>query len=500
MSDEFPAIAAMLAGFSGVDTIISRRGIGVDMSWLPGGGVHVDAAVDTSDESTTVDSDVDSVDEDSSSDEDNNQPYDAPIAKRTRRVFQRRPMKDSAWWKYFISPAAKAELLTDPDGKVARQFRQAFRVPYLLFKLKILDFAIELWWPDWNELKVDAFFRPVSNLELKLLGCLNVLGHGADHSSVGLQTNISEETHRMFFVDWISKMASVKEKFIYMPHEKLELDVVMDEYKSLGLPGCIGSVDVVHIGWDKCPVQHTQMYKGKEGYPTVAYQAICTSRKFIQNVSVGHPGARNDKHIVKTDAAVMQLLDGSSWFNSISWESMAIDGNVNVTKGVYLLCDGGYHRWPSMMFPLKSGKPGTPLMKWCAMVESVRKDIECTFGSLKQRFAYLKKFNQFKKKKNIDDAFTTCCILHNLLLEDDGWLADDLTNYPNGTKERLGKIFNDPRGDAITNRGDDDTYDPIMIAQEESVCPDEKKRLTSEWKRVLENLVDHREYYSNGLN
>jgi hypothetical protein len=123
MSDEFPAIAAMLAGFSGVDTIISRRGIGVDMSWLPGGGVHVDAAVDTSDESTTVDSDVDSVDEDSSSDEDNNQPYDAPIAKRTRRVFQRRPMKDSAWWKYFISPAAKAELLTDPDGKVARQFR-----------------------------------------------------------------------------------------------------------------------------------------------------------------------------------------------------------------------------------------------------------------------------------------------------------------------------------------------------------------------------------------
>jgi hypothetical protein len=43
MSDEFPHTAAMLAG-------IIPRNIGVDMSWLPGGGVHVDPAVDTSDE------------------------------------------------------------------------------------------------------------------------------------------------------------------------------------------------------------------------------------------------------------------------------------------------------------------------------------------------------------------------------------------------------------------------------------------------------------------
>jgi hypothetical protein len=64
MSDKFPHTAAMLAGFI-------PRVLGVDMSWLPGGGGHVDAAVDSSDEST-ADSDIDSVDDDSSSDEDDN--------------------------------------------------------------------------------------------------------------------------------------------------------------------------------------------------------------------------------------------------------------------------------------------------------------------------------------------------------------------------------------------------------------------------------------------
>ena len=32
----------------------------------------------------------------------------------------------------------------------------------------------------------------------------------------------------------------------------------------------------VHIGWDMCPTQQQNMYKGKEGYPSVAYEVICT--------------------------------------------------------------------------------------------------------------------------------------------------------------------------------------------------------------------------------
>ena len=228
------------------------------MSFLPHGGVNATADDNSSDDSsddTSVDTSDDSTDDDDGD--------VAPVAKRTRRVHQRRPMNECTWWVYFISPEAKTALLVDPDGKVANQFCQAFRVPYLLFKEKIFEFAIATWWPDWKEFKVDAFGRPVGYLELKLLGCLNVLGHGADHSSVSLQTNIGDVVHRKFFVQWIGLMASIKDRFIYMPHEQLALDFVTEEYRSMGLPGCVGSVDCVHIGWDMCPVQFTSMYKGK---------------------------------------------------------------------------------------------------------------------------------------------------------------------------------------------------------------------------------------------
>lgn len=50
---------------------------------------------------------------------------------------------------------------------------------------------------------------------------------------------------------------------------------------------------------------------------------------------------------------------------------------------------------------------------------SVRKDVECTFGILKGRFRILKTPCLFHDKANVDNMFRTCCMLHNILLEDD---------------------------------------------------------------------------------
>ena len=49
-------------------------------------------------------------------------------------------------------------------------------------------------------------------------------------------------------------MVSVKDEFIFMPEDEDGLRSVSREYARMGLSGCGGSVDVVHIGWDACPV------------------------------------------------------------------------------------------------------------------------------------------------------------------------------------------------------------------------------------------------------
>ena len=86
-----------------------------------------------------------------------------------------------------------------------------------------------------------------------------------------------------------------------MPRNDDDYRHVVGEYTARGLPGCIGSVDCVHIAWDRCPAMYKNMFKGKEGFCSVAYEVARNCRKFIQSVSVGHPGTRNDKHIVRTD-------------------------------------------------------------------------------------------------------------------------------------------------------------------------------------------------------
>jgi Plant transposon protein len=108
---------------------------------------------------------------------------------------------------------------------------------------------------------------------------------------------------------------------------------------------------------------------------------------------VGHPGTRNDKRIVRTDTTVMDLLEGNGWLNFKTWCSAGENGTRKLHRGVYLICDGGYHRWPVLINPYKDTIPGSAIMKFIAKLESIRKDVEGVFGILKKRFKFLKNFN-----------------------------------------------------------------------------------------------------------
>ena len=72
-----------------------------------------------------------------------------------------------------------------------------------------------------------------------------------------IQTEISKEVHRNLFIHWTSKFAEKKDEYVYILREEEEdddqLQQILNDYSSIGLPGCIGSVYCVHIGWNRCP-------------------------------------------------------------------------------------------------------------------------------------------------------------------------------------------------------------------------------------------------------
>ena len=96
-------------------------------------------------------------------------------------------------------------------------------------------------------------------------------------------------------------------------------------------------------------------------------------------------------------------------------------GNVVSVKyqGAWILVDNGYLNWATTIAPFKNttSLKEYRLSKW---LESMRKDVECTFGILKGRWRLLKTGIRIHGHKATEMIWKTCCALHNWLLEVDG--------------------------------------------------------------------------------
>ena len=175
----------------------------------------------------------------------------------------------------------------------------------------------------------------------------------------------------------------------------------------------------MHVRWERCPAGIRSNHKGKEGYATLSYEVTVDHQKKIIAATIGHPGCRNDKTIVKFDGFVTAIHDGKI-YKDVPFNMVDCKGVVREEKGLYLIVDGGYHKWKCLQCPIKhTSIPKNSL--WSKWVESVRKDVECTFGILKGRFRCLKLPIYNHDKDTVDDMFFTCCILHNMLLTEDGY-------------------------------------------------------------------------------
>ena len=198
--------------------------------------------------------------------------------------------------------------------------------------LKLYDMTISNGWHDLcNDLEL-----------LLLLGVLYTLAIGASHFYVYIQTDISKEVHRKFFIHWTSKFAEKKDEYVYILREEEEdddqLQRILNDYSSIGLPGCIGSVDCVHIGWNRCPAAYQKnIFKGSKGYPSVVFEVVSDHRRKILSISYLNPGTRNDKHIVKFDAAVSNLHDRNSFLGRQEWNVLTVESSITCKRLLFHL-------------------------------------------------------------------------------------------------------------------------------------------------------------------
>ena len=237
--------------------------------------------------------------------------------RKPRQVYERLDYRQSTWWKFLQRPTIRDA--THRDGKL---FRLRFRVPYLLFEKLLWLCSLGPLADSFKQKKCDATGRPSIPLELKLLGVLRVLGRASCFDSIAELTNSEKEAHRVFFHKFVKIFVEkLFDHYVCPPTSDESISQIMRHYDRVGFTGCVGSVDCVHIPWNRCPAKQLNLYTGKEGYPTIAYEVVCDHTLRILSATAGHYGSRNDKTIVRFDGFI-NALKNKKLFGNISFEIM----------------------------------------------------------------------------------------------------------------------------------------------------------------------------------
>ena len=348
--------------------------------------------------------------------------------------------KDSTWYCLYLRCPPEGERLN-------AMFRRRFRVPYSVFVELSNEIIQHDLFSRWT--KKDCTGNDPTDHRLLLLGSLRHVGRALTFDDIEECTFVSNEVHRVFFLHFLEYGRTIlHKKHVIEPARKLKLSSIGDIFKLAGLNGCIGSSDGTHIGMQQCPNWAAQNHKGfKLAIPSRNYNATVSHSHQILGTTFGHPGTFNDKTLVLYDELLRGVYEGKL-FSEYEFTLYELDNDSCVVevghKGAWFIVDNGYLNWACTVPPIKN-----PLsyeeIRFSEWIESIRKDIECTFGILKRRFAVLKYGIRLGHVADCDKVWTTCCALHNMLLFydklDEGWESANAESIYNEKGSRTTRPF-----------------------------------------------------------
>ncbi|CAM9373054.1 unnamed protein product, partial [Discosporangium mesarthrocarpum] len=299
----------------------------------------------------------------------------------------------------------------------ASKFGRRFRLPFPFYKNLVEECKRERWhgrFDSGDAVSLDSIPAEVSHVAV-----LQILGRGTDSTTQSWSLVYTRARFRLAF----TRSARIFAKGVYKTWisapEREDLKEFTATYARLGFQGAVGSCDVTHVRWDKAPAIRTVYYTGNEGFPSIAYQVTVDHTGRALAVTAGFVGANNDRTI-RNDPSVDRGKTHEA-HTQMEYTLVDLEGREFTEKRAYLIVDGGYHqKCPCSLRPSSVAISRTCL-KWSKRLESVRKDVECFFGSLNGRFRILKMPLMFwasnaNLREKSDNIFFVCCTLQSMLL------------------------------------------------------------------------------------
>ncbi|KAL7475023.1 hypothetical protein ACHAW6_000957 [Cyclotella cf. meneghiniana] len=240
-----------------------------------------------------------------------------------------------------------------------------------------------------TEMGCDAVGSTATPIEFLVLEALQYLGREWSFNNIEEATAMSVEVHHCFFhviIDFSSTVLYAKYVIFPSIYDKAKR-YMEEEFMMAGMMGCVGSMGGTHI-----TIHHLG---GNSKCTTRSYNMTANHCKRTLHSTLGGPHHWNDKMRKMFDTFLKHYQDG------------------------YVTVDNGYLRWSLNVPPYEITNKQLEIRgsKW---VESIRKDVECTFGILKGCWHILKSEVRLQGVDVVDKVRLTCCTLHNWLLNIDG--------------------------------------------------------------------------------
>ena len=323
--------------------------------------------------------------------------------------------KDTIWYRLYVASPPRNKRIHD-------LFRTRFRVPYSAYLNLLEDIGNHPSFAEYH--RCDCVGHRSTLLPLLLLGSLRYLGRSWTFDDLEESTAISRESHRVFFLRFIKYGSEVLfKRYVTDAAESLEMKDLTKLFTQAGFNGCMGSTDATHVPMLSCAAWAQIVHTGsKMKIPCRTYNVTVSHSRQILGCTLGHPATFNDKTLIMFDKLLTGIRNDKLKKDHVFTLFEKNDQNeiVEVTYvGAWFIVDNGYLNWSCTVAPIKHAI-SYKFIRLSEWLESMRKDVECTFGILKGRFSVLKTGLKLRNFEYVDQVWLTCCALHNMLLFNDG--------------------------------------------------------------------------------
>jgi hypothetical protein len=245
----------------------------------------------------------------------------------------------------------------------------------------------------------------------KITSALRMLCYGLCADAIDEYCRTSESTAMKSLKRFCIAMRAEFEAYHLRQPTRTDFEKQLSINVDRGFPGMFASLDCMHYEWKNCPVAWQDDFGDRDGKKSIILEAIANGGLHIWHAFFGLPGSNNDVNVLDRSPLVHNMLTSEA-------RHMHFVVNGCEYDRYYLLTDGIYPEWACFVQSIHL-PPDEKQSHFAERQEAVRKDVERCFGVLQARFAIIWNPSRHWSMEVISNIMFTCCILHNMILEDE---------------------------------------------------------------------------------